>query len=125
VIGRWISVRSTQVIAPKSVHVYTPNAPRYGIKVKPGTTTHTYTARPAIAATSSLVLAWDANPAGDNVTGYTVYWGAAPAVYTSNVAVGNVTTYSMSIAGKPSPLYAAITASNAQGQSAFSNEVHT
>jgi hypothetical protein len=129
-IGRWIAVRNTQVAATKAAVSYAPKAPRYTLRVKPGTTTHTYTGRTSTNSNTVLRLAWNANPAGDNVTSYKVYYGAAPGgPYTSSgspVNVGNVTTYTLSLAGKPSPLYLRLTAVNATGESAFSaQEPHT
>lgn len=66
-------------------------------------------------------LAWDANPAGENVTAYKLYYGSITGVYTSNFSMGNVTTYVL-----PNPgvtRYYAITAVNADGESTFSNEI--
>ena len=40
-----------------------------------------------------ITLQWDANPASDNVIGYTVYIGTQSGVYTQTVDVGNATTY--------------------------------
>lgn len=40
----------------------------------------------------SLTLQWNANPASEHVTGYRLYYGTVPGVYTDRLDVGNVTT---------------------------------
>jgi hypothetical protein len=74
-------------------------------------------------------LTWNANPAGDNITNYNVYFGNASGTYNgagSPVDVGNVTAYSLPHAGLSNPVFIAITAENAAGESAFSGEIsHT
>jgi hypothetical protein len=75
------------------------------------------------AWTPPLRFAWDANPetGGEAVTGYKLYWGTASGVYTSNIALGDVTSYSMPHPGQTR--YYALTAVNAYGESAFSDEL--
>jgi hypothetical protein len=72
-----------------------------------------------------VTLSWDANPAGDAVTGYKLYFGSAPGVYNgagSPISVGNVTSYFF-VPGVTGQLYMALTAVNPTGESAFSNEL--
>lgn len=74
-----------------------------------------------------ITLAWDANPGGDNVTRYWVYWGDASGPpyngWNSPIDVGTNTIYRMQL-----PLrtwsYFALTAENAQGVSDYSSEIH-
>lgn len=72
-------------------------------------------------------LAWDANPAGDNVTDYELSFGTASGTYNgvdSPRSVGNVTTYTFRTTQTGVTLYFALKARNAAGLSAsFSNEV--
>lgn len=64
---------------------------------------------------------WDANDAGDSVTSYKLYYGTSSGTYTSNVDMGNVTSYELTHPGVLR--YYAITAVNATGESSFSNEL--
>lgn len=64
---------------------------------------------------------WDANDAGDNVTSYKLYHGTSSGTYTTSISIGNVTSYSLTPPG--GTRYYAITATNASGESAFSNEL--
>jgi hypothetical protein len=74
------------------------------------------------AAVSSLInFLWDANDAGDNVTDYKVYWGASTGTYTASQSVGTATSYTINHPGVTR--YYAVTATNATGESAFSNEL--
>ena len=80
-------------------------------------------AMPAYAAT--VHLAWNASTSS-TVTGYRLYYGSASRTYTTNVNVGNVTSYSLSdtnlTAGQT--YYFAATAYDGGGQeSGYSNEV--
>src|SRR5262245_38794899 len=50
-------------------------------------------AMPCLASADSITLAWDANPASEQVTGYKVFIGTQPGVYTTTVDVGNVLSY--------------------------------
>jgi hypothetical protein len=47
---------------------------------------------PVVPRTTTFTVAWDAAP-DPNVTGYYVYVGPAPGIYTSVLDVGNVTRY--------------------------------
>jgi hypothetical protein len=70
-------------------------------------------------------FAWDANPAGENVTNYRMYYGNASGVYNgshSPINVGNVTTAQF-VPDMGVKTYIALTAQNAQGESAFSTEI--
>jgi hypothetical protein len=67
-------------------------------------------------------LAWDANPANENVAGYKLYLGAAPYQWAGSVDVGNVTDYIFT--NVQSSTYFAATAYNEYGESDFSNVVH-
>jgi hypothetical protein len=64
---------------------------------------------------------WDANPGGDNVTNYKLYWGSVTGTYINWVDMGNVTSYSMVNPGGTN--YYAITAENANGESVFADEL--
>ena len=75
----------------------------------------------ATSISGALNFAWDANPGGDSVTNYRIYYGSASGIYVNWVDVGNVTSYSMANPGGTN--YYAITAQNANGESAFSNEL--
>ena len=70
----------------------------------------------------SVNFAWDANPPGDSVLYYTLYVGSSPGSYSSSINVGNVTSYTFH-AGSLG-LYYALTATNANGESAKSEERH-
>lgn len=70
-------------------------------------------------------LAWDANPVGENITDYKLYYGNASGVYNgalSPISMGTETTY-LFVPGQTGTIYMAITAVNAQDESTFSNEV--
>lgn len=87
--------------------------------------THTYA---GIVTTFNVTisLAWDANPSGDNVTNYNLYYGSASGVYNgvgSPVNVGNVISYELTINSAQVPGFLALKAENASGESAFSNEI--
>lgn len=69
----------------------------------------------------AIEFAWDANPAGEAVTSYKLYYGSASGVYDgagSPINVGNVTSFALAHPGVQR--YYAITAVNASGESAFS-----
>ena len=70
-----------------------------------------------------LSLVWEPNAAGDNVTNYKVYYGNAPGAYGTPIAVGTAPAYQFHIGSLPSPVYLALTAENAQGESDFSDEI--
>ena len=72
----------------------------------------------------SITLAWDPNTES-NLSYYVLYYGTASGVYSTNVNVGKVTTYTQTglIAGQR--YYLALKAVNTSGlQSGFSNEVN-
>lgn len=69
-------------------------------------------------------LAWDASV--DPVTGYKVSWGTTSGVYTQTLAVGNVTTATITLPAPDTAVYFfALQALGAGGTSAYSNEVST
>ena len=74
-------------------------------------------------ADTIVSLAWDANPSEDNVTGYNIYRGASSGSYSLFKSLGVVTSATISIGG--GVWYLALTAVNANGESGFSNEIHT
>jgi hypothetical protein len=95
-------------------------SPSYGVRkgsglaIKPG------------AGQVGVRLAWDANPAGDNVTDYRVHYGNASGVYNgvrTPISVGTDTTYLWLPSDMSGTVFFAVTATNAEGTSAFSNEV--
>lgn len=77
-------------------------------------------ALPSLAGQVSL--AWDASAAPS--TGHYVYYGVAPRTYTSQIDVGNQTTYTVPNLTAGQTYFFAVTAYDAlQNQSSFSNEV--
>jgi len=69
-------------------------------------------------------VAWQLNPAGENVSAYNVYYGQAPRSYDSHVTVGaNVTSCQLSGLDDYVTYYIAVTAVNAGGESDYSTEV--
>lgn len=88
---------------------------------------HTSTGTTTTGSTGSqnFLLTWDANPEPD-IQGYKVFYGTASRNYTTNIDVGNVTSYT--VTGLPSgqTYYFAIKAMDTTGNlSVFSNEVNT
>ena len=79
------------------------------------------------ASALELRLAWNANPAGENVVNYKFYFGGAPDTYNgagSPISVGNVTSYALPLATHQTT-YVRLSAVNATGgESALSGEVH-
>ena len=78
-------------------------------------------AAPASAAT--LTASWQANPAADGVTSYTLYWGTSAGAHPNKVAAGNVLTYQLTGLPPLTKVFAILTASNPGGESASSAEV--
>ena len=75
---------------------------------------------PALAAQVSL--AWDPSPA-PTVTGYYLYYGVASQTYTSQIDVGNQTTYTVSNLTAGQTYFFSVTAYDAaRNESAHSNE---
>lgn len=66
---------------------------------------------------------WTANPEPD-LAGYILYWGSTPGVYTSNVDVGNVTSYGLpSITPLQKWYYFSVTAYDTSGnESGYAEE---
>ncbi len=74
-------------------------------------------------AQGTITVAWDAN-SEPNVTGYTLYSGTAPGVYTASQNLGNTTSRAMTL--PPGTFYFAVRAYNSAGQvSPASAEVST
>src|SRR5271167_3664983 len=75
------------------------------------------------AFADSVTLAWDA-VSDPSVTGYMVYSGPAAGDYTSSIAVGNTTSYTVSNLVEGTTYHFAATSYDAAGtQSGFSNDV--
>jgi len=75
-------------------------------------------------AAGPVTVAWDANLAGDNVTGYQLSYGPAPGVYTTAVDVGNVTSVPIPTLVPGVRTYFTVQAYTAAGAfSPFSSEV--
>lgn len=73
-------------------------------------------------ATSSAVLSWNAVTATP-VSGYKVYVGEAPRLYTRTISVGTVTSSTVSSLTVGRTYYFAVTAYNSAGESSQSTEV--
>lgn len=86
-----------------------------------GSDVATYSSQTVANGSTQLGFAWDANYTGDSVTSYKLYYGTSSGTYSTTVTMGNVTAYSLSDPG--GTRYYAITATNASGESAFSNEL--
>ena len=71
-------------------------------------------------------ITWNANPAGDNVTNYNLYWGYASGTYdgaNSPIDVGNVTSYAFDeTTPAEATVFFATSAENAIGESSRSLE---
>ncbi len=79
---------------------------------------------PLMAQTGTVTLAWDANPATDQVTKYTVYH--APASTGPWTKVQDVTATTATVTGlSPGIYFFHVTASNVWGESGPSNVVST
>lgn len=75
-------------------------------------------------ATHSVTLMWDHNLGADETTGYRVYFSTTSQSYSDSVAVGNVTTGTVSGLTGGVTYYFAVTANDASGlESGFSEEV--
>ena len=80
----------------------------------------------APAFAGSVTIAWDPNPATDNITSYTVYYGTQPGVYSFSLPVGNVVTWTVDNLTAGQTYYFAVQAVNADGlASPLSTEVST
>jgi len=77
---------------------------------------------PPPSPTSSATLTWDA-VTGAPVSGYTVYVGEAPRLYTRTINVGTVTSSTVNSLTVGRTYYFAVTAYNSAGESPPSNEV--
>lgn len=76
---------------------------------------------PKCSFAADVTLAWDANTE-TNLTGYKVYYGTTPGTYSNSVPVGLQSSYTVS-GLQPGTWYFAVTALNAAGESAYSNQV--
>ena len=68
------------------------------------------------------VLGWTANPASAQVTHYTVYRSTTSGGPYTTVASPTATTYTDNVPSVGKVYYYVVTASNADGESAYSNE---
>lgn len=76
-----------------------------------------------LSSSYHVSLAWDA-PIDPTVTGYRVHYGTVSGNYTSNIAVGNLTTAKIQGLSKGIVYFFAVTALNSAGlESRFSNQV--
>lgn len=69
-----------------------------------------------LQAPGPVTLAWDANPAADNVTSYTVLYGTASGTYSTLTPAGNVTQWTTPTLAAGT-YYFAVTATDADGLS--------
>jgi hypothetical protein len=83
--------------------------------ISPATTTTSST-------TKSATLTWNA-VTGTTVTGYRIYVGEAPRLYTRTITIGNVTSSTVNSLTVGRTYYFAVAAYNSAGTSAASNEV--
>ncbi|MBX3300769.1 MAG: fibronectin type III domain-containing protein [Nitrospira sp.] len=74
------------------------------------------------STTSSATLTWNA-VTGATVSGYKVYIGEAPRLYTRTINVGSVTSSTVNSLTVGRMYYFAVTAYNSAGESTPSNEV--
>lgn len=72
-------------------------------------------------ATSTVTLTWNA-VTGTTISGYKVYVGEAPRLYTRTITVGNTTSSTVNSLTLGRMYYFAVTAYNSAGESAPSNE---
>lgn len=79
-------------------------------------------ATPPPSTTSSVTLAWDA-VTSTTISGYKVYVGEAPGLYSRDIDVGTVTSYTVTSLTVGRMYYFAVTAYNSGGESTRSNEV--
>ncbi|MGB9636369.1 MAG: fibronectin type III domain-containing protein, partial [Thermoplasmata archaeon] len=72
-----------------------------------------------------VTLTWETptDDGGFPITGYKIYWGTSAGNYTNNVTVGNITTYTITNLTNGQTYYFAVSAIDAAGESAKSNEV--
>ena len=78
---------------------------------------------PAEVSALSITLGWNANTE-TNLAGYKLHYGPASRTYTNSIAVGNVTTYTVTNLANGVPFYFAVTAVNTlELESDYSNEV--
>jgi hypothetical protein len=75
-----------------------------------------------LPATSTATLAWNA-VTGTTVSGYKIYVGEAPKLYTRTMTVGTVTSSTVNNLTVGRTYYFAVTAYNSAGESTLSNEV--
>ncbi|MFO0701050.1 MAG: fibronectin type III domain-containing protein [Nitrospira sp.] len=78
---------------------------------------------PTTGTTKSAALAWNA-VTSTPITGYKVYVGEAPRLYTRTITVGAVTSATVSSLTAGRTYYFAVTSYNSAGESTPSNEVN-
>jgi hypothetical protein len=83
--------------------------------ISPATTTTSST-------TKSATLTWNA-VTGTTISGYKIYVGEAPKLYTRTITVGTVTSSTVNSLTVGRTYYFTVTAYNSAGESAPSNEV--
>jgi hypothetical protein len=74
----------------------------------------TSTARTVTVSHPRITLAWDANTE-TNIAGYRVYFGTSAGMYSDNVDVGSLTSYTVSGLQPGTRYYFAVTAYNSNG----------
>jgi len=75
----------------------------------------------ATAEAATLTASWNANPAGDNITGYKLSYGTSSGNYSTVIDVGNVLSYAVNLG--PGTYFFAVQAYNVGGTSPYSTEV--
>jgi hypothetical protein len=78
----------------------------------------------SVGQSGSVTLTWSPASSGPVPQGYLVYYGTASGVYTTDMAVGSATNFTLSGLPNGVTVYVAVVASNAAGYSPPSNEIN-
>jgi parallel beta-helix repeat protein len=79
----------------------------------------------AVAGDGNVTLTWQppADDGGSPITGYKIYYGTSPSNYTTNITVGNITSYTITGLTNGQKYYFVVSAINGVGEGPWSNEV--
>jgi hypothetical protein len=119
-----VYVNTTGLVAGTYKASITLKAGTWGSKIVPVTLilSPSTTSTPS-PTTSTATLTWNASTG--TVSGYKIYVGEAPRLYTRTITVGNVTSSTVNSLTVGRMYYFAVTAYNTAGESSPSNEVST